>query len=194
MRLFVALDIEDGIRNRIAHFMEEVRDVTPDARWVNPESLHVTLKFIGEKPEAMVKQIEAALGTIQAGPIQLQFREIGFFPNARSARVFWVGIEADSELAQLAKSIEQMLAGIGIPEEKRTYSPHLTLARADRCSGAPRWRKGDKVNLQFSKLQARLEKTVPPDFGTMTAREFFLYRSQLSNKGARYTKIARFGL
>src|SRR5216684_2390138 len=101
MRLFVALDIEEGIRNRIAHFMEEMRAAAADARWVNPESLHVTLKFIGERPDAMVKEIEAALRTIEAGPIELQFREIGFFPTPTSARVFWVGIEADSGLAQL---------------------------------------------------------------------------------------------
>lgn len=198
MRLFVALDIEEDIRNRIAQFMDGVRATAPDARWLNPESLHVTLKFIGEKPDAMVKQIEAALDRIEAGPIELQFRETGFFPTARSARVFWVGIEADSGLAQLAKKVEQVSAGIGIPEEQRAFSPHLTLARAGigtgAGSGAPGWRKGDRVNRQFAKLQERLEKTAPLDFGTMTAREFFLFRSQLSSQGARYTKIARFGL
>ena len=198
MRLFVALDIEEDIRNRIAHFMDGVRTTAPDARWVNPESLHVTLKFIGEKPDAMVKQIEAVLGTIEAGPIEVRFRETGFFPTPGSARVFWVGIEADSGLAQLAKNVDQVSAGIGIPEEQRAFSPHLTLARAGTrtgtSSGVPRWRKGDRANRQFAKLQEKLEKTPPPDFGTMTAREFFLYRSQLSSQGARYTKIARFGL
>lgn len=194
MRLFVALDIEDGIRGRIAYFMENVRAAAPDARWVNPESLHVTLKFIGERPDAMVKQIEVALGVVEAGPIELRFRETGFFPTARAARVFWVGIEADRQLAQLAKNVELVLAGIGIPEEKRAFSPHLTLARAGTGSGAPGWRKGDKVNRQFAKLQEKLEKNVPQDFGRMTAHEFFLYHSQLSSKGTRYTKIARFGL
>jgi len=70
----------------------------------------------------------------------------------------------------------------------------LTLARAREASGAPGWRKGDKPNRQFTKLQEHLEKSASTDFGTMTAREFFLYRSQLSSKGSRYSKIARFGL
>lgn len=192
MRLFVALDIDEEIRKQIAQFVDEVSGLAPQARWVSSESLHVTLKFIGEKPDAMVDDIQSALQSISGAPCRVSFRGCGFFPTAKSARVFWVGIEADSGLATLAKRVENTLAKLGIPEEKREFSPHLTLARAAGGSGAPAWRKGDRPNRQFAALQSR--RAAPPEFGTMTAGEFFLYRSQLSPKGSRYTKIARFPL
>jgi 2'-5' RNA ligase len=194
MRLFVALDLEEEIRNRIQNFINQVRQLAPDVRWVNPESLHVTLKFIGEKPDSMVKQIEDTLAYIKGVPIELRFWKTGFFPTLRSARVFWVGIEAGAGLMQLAKNVEQALAGVGIPEEKRAFSPHLTLARASGGSGASRWRSGDKANRTFAKLQEKLAEPPAPDFGSMTAHEFLLYRSQLSPKGSHYSKIARFPL
>jgi 2'-5' RNA ligase len=194
MRLFVALDISEEIRSRIAHFMNELRGLAPAAKWVSPESLHITLKFIGEKPDAMVNEIEKQLQSIQAMPIELRFCNSGFFPAPKSARVFWIGIEAGPQLAQLAARVERQLTEIGIPAEKRAFSPHLTLARAGGGSGAPGWHKGDKPNRAFSVLQDKLMQSPPADFGTITALEFFLYRSQLSNKGAKYTKIARFQL
>jgi 2'-5' RNA ligase len=194
MRLFVALDLEEEIRNRIQNFVNEMHELAPDARWVNPESLHVTLKFIGEKPNSMVKQIEDTLTSIKGAPIELRFWKTGFFPTPRSARIFWVGIAAGAVLEKLANNVENSLAEIGIPKEKRAFSPHLTLARARGDSGAPRWRAGDKANRTFASLQQKLAELPPPDFGTMAAREFFLYRSQLSPKGSRYTKIARFPL
>jgi RNA 2',3'-cyclic 3'-phosphodiesterase len=194
MRTFVALDLDPEIRERIRVFMTELRDNAPNVRWVSEDSLHVTLKFIGEKPDPDVKRIETALKSIRDPQFQLSFKGTGFFPTPRAARVFWIGIEAEEGLAQLAKSVEEHLIQVGIPKETRAFSPHLTLARAKDGSGAPGWRKGDKPNRQFDALQAQLEKHPAPDFGTMTASEFFLYQSQLSSKGARYTKIARFDL
>lgn len=194
MRTFVALDLEPEIRERIREFAEEIRGLASEARWATVESLHVTLKFIGEKPDDTVKQIETSLNSVQAGEFQLRFSGAGFFPTPRAARVFWIGIAADETLKHLARIIEDSLAKMGIPKEERGFSPHLTLARARGRSGAPGWRKADKPNRQFAKLHDFLEKHPAPDFGTMTAREFFLYRSQLSSKGSQYTKIARFAL
>src|SRR5438128_5555427 len=159
MRIFVALDLEEEIRAQVRHFMDEVRRLAPGARWGRPESLHVTLKFIGEKPEAAVKQIEEALGSISAERFQMQFRGAGFFPTVKAARVFWVGIEGEAGLAGLAAKVEQSLAAVGVPEEQRDFSPHLTLARAGGGSGAPHWRKGDKVNQRFGQLQEKLTQS-----------------------------------
>jgi RNA 2',3'-cyclic 3'-phosphodiesterase len=194
MRIFVALDLDSAIRERIQKFVEEVRVTAPDARWISGEALHVTLKFIGEQPDAAIAQIEAALRSIRAGPFQVSFSGTGFFPTPRAARVFWIGIQAEDALTRLAKTIDESLGLIGIPKDDRAYSPHLTLARARGGSGAPGQRKGDKSNHQFAKLQEFLTTHSVPEFGTMTAREFFLYRSQLSSKGSQYTKIARFEL
>jgi RNA 2',3'-cyclic 3'-phosphodiesterase len=192
MRLFVALDIDQQIRDRIASFMGDMRGLAPAVRWVRPESLHVTLKFVGERPDSMVKDIENALRGISASSFQLAFSGAGFFPTAKSARVFWIGIRAGAALADLAAQIEGSLVPLGIEAEKRAFSPHLTLARAGNGSGAPGREKGDRPNRRFSALQAKLNTMPAPDFGTMSAAAFFLYRSQLSSRGAQYTKTARF--
>jgi RNA 2',3'-cyclic 3'-phosphodiesterase len=194
MRVFVALDIDDAIRARLEKFLDGVRNFTSEARWVRPESMHVTLKFIGEKPAEVVEEIKRALSAIRAGAIEISFRGYGFFPTSKSPRVFWIGIAAGPELGALAKSVDETTASLGVPQEEHGFSPHLTLAR--RGSGAPHLRKGDGVGASqvFQRLQEKLAAMPELDFGTMAAREFFLYQSQLMRGGARYTKIGHFGL
>jgi 2'-5' RNA ligase len=194
MRLFIALDIDDAIRAHISRFIDGVSGFAPEARWVKPESLHVTLKFIGEQSEPIVEQIKNALSAVKAAPMPIHFRGYGFFPTAKSPRVFWIGMEAGPELAVLAAAIDETTATLGIPKEDRAYSPHLTLARGSGGSGSPRWRKEDGPNRNFQRLQEKLAALPAPDFGTMTAHEFFLYQSKLSPKGSIYTKLAGFKL
>lgn len=194
MRIFLALDIDDGIRERIARFVEEVRNFAPDARWVKEESLHVTLKFIGEQPDTAVEQIKQALFNVQSETTEIQFRGYGFFPTPKSARVFWIGMEVGPALAALAAAIDERLSALGIAKEERAFSPHLTLARAAGGSGNPRRMRGDRSMCAFQLLQERLAKLTLPEFGTMMPREFFLYQSQLSPKGSKYTRLARFPL
>jgi 2'-5' RNA ligase len=194
MRIFVAIDIDDAIRNRVARFLDGVAGFAPDARWVRPESLHVTLKFIGEKPEEEIDKIKQALETIAASAFDVSFYGYGFFPSARSPRVFWIGIEGGPKLAALAVSVDEMLARLDIAKEEHAYTPHLTLARGAGGSGSPRRLKHDHPNSGFQRLQEKLAALPAPEFGTMTAREFFLYRSQLSPGGSKYTKLAGFQL
>jgi 2'-5' RNA ligase len=192
MRLFIALDIDDAIRDRITRFVERVQGLAPDARWVKPESMHITLKFIGEQPEPEVEHIKLALQSVNASATEIQFRGFGFFPTAKSGRVFWIGMEAGRQLASLASAIDEKMVALGISKEDRAFSPHLTLARGSGGSGSPRWRKGDGQNRAFTHLQEKLASLPPLEFGTMTPREFFLYQSQLSPKGSKYTKLERF--
>lgn len=193
MRIFVALDIEEAIRERIQRFLEGVRGFAPDARWVRPESLHVTLKFIGEKPAEAVEEIKHALSAIEARGMEITFRGYGFFPTPKAPRVFWVGIESGTRLAALATAVDTATAALGVPKEEHRFSPHLTLARG-ASSGTPRWRKGDGPNKSFQRLHEKLAVLPAPEFGTMTAREFFLYQSRLMRGGSQYTKIERFAL
>jgi RNA 2',3'-cyclic 3'-phosphodiesterase len=192
MRIFVALDIDDAIRRRIEQFMDGVREFAPDVRWAKPESLHVTLKFIGEQSLDVLDQLQQALSGVEADTFSLSLRGYGFFPTACSARVFWVGIEAGTELKKLAAGIDDACLPLGIGKEDREFSPHLTLARGG--SGAPARRKEDRVNRRFAKLQEKLSGFNSPEFGTMIAREFFLYESKISQYGARYSKIEKFDL
>jgi len=194
MRIFIALDLDEAIRERIDGFIEGVRGFAPDARWVLPESLHITLKFIGEKPAETIDEIKRALAGVELAAFDLGLKGYGFFPTAKSARVFWVGIESGPELVELAKSVDRITSALGIPKEDRPFSPHLTLARGGGSSGAPGWRKGDKPNRSFQILLEKLSRLPAPEFGTMTAREFFLYQSQLMRGGSRYTKLERFAL
>jgi len=194
MRIFAGIDLDAEIRNKIATFLEGVRPFAPDARWVSAESLHVTLKFIGEQKAEQVEAIRERLKRVQGQATTVRFSGTGFFPTPRSPRVFWIGIEAGPELAKLAGEIDKATEELGIEREDRAFSPHLTLARGGGGSGSPKWRKGDGPNTTFTLLHKRLAAMSELDFGTMTAREFFLYQSQLSPKGSKYTKLERFFL
>ncbi len=192
MRLFVALDIAADIRARIQRFVEGISGFAPDVRWMRPESLHVTLKFIGEKPDETVEKIKLALSSVRSKPLEIVFREYGFFPGLKLPRIFWIGLNGGPELASLAATIDEAMFALGVPKEIHPFSPHITLARAG--SGRPRQRKDDRPNRRFERLQEKLKALSAPEFGTMTAHEFFLYESKLSAEGSHYTKIARFEL
>ena len=192
MRIFVALDLEEEIRRRIVLYLQGLSGFAPEARWAAAESLHVTLKFIGEQPEEQIPALKEALASVQTTQISLAFRGYGFFPTARAPRVFWLGIEANEGLPNLATQVDIALAALAIPREEHAFTPHLTLARSG--SGAPRSRRKEKSISRFERLQKQLAAMPTPDFGTMTAREFFLYRSQLSPKGSQYSKLASFPL
>jgi 2'-5' RNA ligase len=190
MRLFLALDIDEEIRRRIERFVEGVRGFAPDVRFVGPESFHITLKFLGETN--LVEQIKSALHEVEGPQFPISFRGYGFFPGAKNARVFWVGIESGPELQELASAVDAAMAPLRFEREKGPYRPHLSLAR--RGSGRPGKVRGDQPNAVFAGLNYKLSQLPTPEFGTMTAREFYLYESKLSPRGAQYTKIEKFPL
>jgi 2'-5' RNA ligase len=194
MRVFIGIDLEDEVRTKIARFLEGVRGFAPEARWVRPESLHMTLKFVGEQKPEQVEGISDRLRRVEGSAIDIRLGGHGFFPTAKSPRVFWIGIQAGPELAELAATIDAGVAELGVPPEDRPFSPHLTLARGGSGSGSPKRRKSDRPNSTFAVLEKRLAAMGDLDFGTMTAREFILYQSQLSPKGSKYTKLQRFPL
>src|SRR5271165_1025415 len=134
MRLFVALDIDAGIRERITEFRNQMRPFAPDVRWVGPETFHVTLQFLGETKR--LDEIQRALRQVTGAPIAIAFGNAGFFPNSKSPRVFWAGMEADEHLQELVSSIAKVLQPLGFERDTGPFKPHLTLARAG--SGRPR--------------------------------------------------------
>jgi RNA 2',3'-cyclic 3'-phosphodiesterase len=182
MRLFVAIDIPGDVRAAISALVSKLRSACPKARWARIEGLHVTLKFIGETPDAKFSEIKSALALAAPRPsIAIHFRGVGFFPNARRPRVFWAGVEAGPELAALAAAVEDVLQPLGIPRETRAFSPHLTLARFD----PPR---------PVEELHAAIEKLGPLEFGSVIAGEFYVYQSVLKRGGSEYTRLANFPL
>jgi len=193
MRIFIGIDLDSDVRARIERFIEGVQGFAPDARWVHPESLHITLKFIGEQAPDQAEAVTERLRQIESGAIEIRVAGYGFFPTAKALRVFWIGIHAP-QLPELAVSIDAAVNELGIPREDRPYSPHLTLARTGGRSGSPKRLKSDSPNTTFAVLEKRLAAMSEIDFGTMTAHEFILYQSELSPGGSKYTKLERFGL
>jgi RNA 2',3'-cyclic 3'-phosphodiesterase len=179
MRIFIALDIPTEVRARLTEYMERARMLAPEARWARVEGLHVTLKFVGEVSDARVQEMKIALASVKAAPVAVRFAGVGFFPNVRAARVFWAAVDGGEDLPRLASAIDVALAALDIVREAKPYQPHMTLARA---AARP-----------LHQLQPLLADA-PPQFGTMTAREFFLYLSQPQKGGSKYTKLERFGL
>jgi len=180
MRLFVALEIPSRVRKNLAELLQSLRVVSPQTRWVRPENLHVTLKFIGEVPEARLGAIRSALAGVDSDqPVTLDFRGLGFFPNEKHPRVFWAGIEASPNLKSLAAEIDKAMEKLGIPREQRPFSPHLTLARFE----PPRLAE---------QLRAAIQEHAARDFGALRTGQFHLIESKLKPSGAEYTTVESF--
>ena len=178
MRIFVALDIAGDVHRALEAFVACLKPVAADARWVRPEGMHITVKFLGEVSPEKVERIEGELAMVRSETaVDMQFRGVGFFPNERQPRVFWVGVEASPNLAELAADIETRLEKLGIPREGRAFRPHLTLARFTSTRGLDR-------------LREALAASPPGEFGRMRTDRFHLYQSRLWPGGAVYTKLA----
>jgi RNA 2',3'-cyclic 3'-phosphodiesterase len=180
VRLFVALEIPSTVRENLSALMAELKAISREPRWVRPENLHVTLKFLGEVADARVDAIRAALGGVRSKqPVALDFRGMGFFPNEKHPRVFWAGMEASPNLKQLAGDIEAAMEKSGIAREQRPFSPHLTLARIESRA-------------MPEKLRSAIAQNAQREFGALRTNEFHLIQSKLKPSGAEYTTLARF--
>lgn len=184
MRLFVALEIPADVRAAVAELIARLKPLCRAARWARPEGMHVTLKFIGhEIADADAEKLaaaRAALATVKsAEPVEIEYRGMGFFPDARRPRVVWCGVRASPNLAPLAADIENALAPLGIPAEGRAFVPHLTLARFKTPEGVVA-------------LAREAEKYAETEFGSACDAEFHLFESKLKPGGAEYRKIQSF--
>ena len=183
MRLFVAVNLPGEIRERLATVQDRLRDVQADVSWVRPENLHVTLKFLGETEEKRLPSIRLALAEVSraVSPFSMEVAGVGSF-GGRVPRVVWVGVrEGAQPLVDLARQVENALARLGIPKEKREFTAHLTLGRVR----SPRNAQG---------LLARLQEVRGEEFGTIAARAFELMQSELRPSGSIYTVLERCSL
>lgn len=182
MRLFVAIALKESLRGAIVQFQQDLKPAAPELRWVRPEGMHLTLKFIGHVEDDTLPQITKALAQVKAdAPAEIDCREAGFLPNERRPRVLFVAISADPVLAELAQKIEDALAPLGIEREARAFRAHLTLARFPK--GKPR---------SIQRLKEKISQLPSRNFGQFHPEEFFLIQSQLSPGGAKYTTLERF--
>ncbi len=135
VRLFVAINPPEAVRERIGAGTAELRRLG-GVRWVDPDALHVTLKFIGASDEGRADEVVASLRRVAAGhaPFDVGLSGVGAFPSLRRPRVVWVGTAPSPELARLQGEIEAALEELGIEREERGFSAHITLGRARRGS------------------------------------------------------------
>jgi 2'-5' RNA ligase len=180
MRLFVALEIPSAVREDLAALLQYLRAASPRTRWVRSENLHVTLKFMGEVPETKLAATRSALAGVHSDqPVTVDFHGLGFFPNEKRPRVFWAGIEASPNLKTLAADIERVVEKLGIPCERRPFSPHLTLARFEP-PGLP------------EKLRSAIRENAAREFGSLRTNQYHLIESKLKPSGAEYTTLESF--
>jgi RNA 2',3'-cyclic 3'-phosphodiesterase len=180
VRLFVALDLPDAVRRALAELIANLKPKSRGARWVQPENLHITLKFIGHVGNEKLSPIQSELSSIHAAqPIELHFRGMGFFPNERRPSAFWCGVAGSPNLVELAADINRALVPLSIEAETRPFTPHLTLARF----------KSDKGVREVVQAATDMKST---DFGAATETNFHLYESLLKSTGAQYNRVASF--
>jgi 2'-5' RNA ligase len=188
MRLFVALDIDQAIQQRLDDYVRTLQPRLSGVRFVRSSNYHVTLKFLGELPTS--DAVRERLREVRATGFEINVHGVGFFPNVRAPRVFWAGIDG-AALGALAHDVDQALASLGFPRESE-FHPHLTLAR--NGSGRPRPLREKRSPEVFAQLSTIVASAPVPEFGTMTARQFFLYESKLSPTGPSYSKLEAFEL
>ena len=130
----MALNLPDEVRQALWSAAAPLRELGLPLKWAPPEGIHVTLKFLGEVPEAREPELRAALGRAAAGgrALPLVVRGFGAFPGLERPRVIWAGLEPDRALEVLQGRVEQQFVPLGFPSESRPFRPHMTLGRAAR--------------------------------------------------------------
>ena len=190
MRLFVALELPDAWRNAalaVRTALEAALDVESSSalRWVRPDLLHVTVRFLGEFPDAEVNRLQAALDRhIEAVDLALSLGEVGRFGSPQRTQVVWLGVAGDSAtLRSLAERVDRACLEAGAPPEARAFQPHLTLARVrERTSSEAR-----------RAIAAAVDALEPPAPMAFRAHDVALVRSTLGGGAPRYETLSRHG-
>jgi 2'-5' RNA ligase len=191
LRLFVAIELPDAWKEAVAAYQRRLQErISIDAprvrlRYVRPEGVHLTLKFLGETPANRLPSIEGALSqAVTTAPnFRLELRRVGSFSDRRAARVVWAGVAGDTDaLRLLAERVDTRLASAGFARERRGFMPHLTIARLpDAMSQAER---------ELVVAASNAIALAPQD--AMLVGYVSLMRSHLGPGGTRYERLARF--
>ena len=184
MRLFLAMEISDAVRKRLGEFISQLDHAARGAKWISPQNIHLTLKFLGHVEEDKAEKISSALKEVAARHtvFDLDLVGTGGFPNASRPRVIWVGGHDQSgTLYRLQADVEATMIALGFPPEDRAFVAHLTLGRI----------KNPTPN---QKLAAALELAASKSFGLTHVEEIHLIESQLRPQGPLYTKIGSWKL
>lgn len=184
VRLFIALILPDEIKRKLGTLIDDLRPRTATIRWVVSQNMHLTLKFIGERPEKDIEPIAAAIeeAVKGRGKFNVRVKKCGGFPNLRNPRVLWVGIEGAEPAIEMAREINKELVPLGIEADKRPFSPHLTLGRIKK-----------KIKPDLSPLASYME-SLNFDAGSTILDRVALVKSTLTPGGPIYENLKVFEL
>ena len=173
IRTFIALELPQELKKALADLQAELRSRTDCVRWVKPEQIHLTLKFLGPTEEGLVEPVARILSNLAQGvtPFRTQIAGLGAFPNSRNPKIIWVGMPGDQgNLLQFQEQLEDALAHVGFAKEKRPFSPHLTLGRVKEGKGK-------------RELEQLIETYQSKDLGSFAADTIVFFRSDLHPTG-----------
>ena len=184
LRTFIAIELDEPLRIALRSVQDKLKRHVPpgSVKWVGPDGIHLTLKFLGDTPRSRVSEIETALQTACAGLGAFEFsvEGRGCFPNFRRPRVVWVAVrEKSGTLVRLQAAVERTVAPLGWPTEERAFSPHLTLGRVS---------KGADSRTAAAVGQA-VEKAVVEQIGLQQVTAVSLIQSDLRPTGAVYSRL-----
>ena len=184
IRSFVAIELTQETREKLVIIQEQIKQSQAKVRWVNPNGIHLTLKFLGNIHPAQVDEIAetAAREVENEPPLTLRPSGLGAFPIRRKPRVIWIGMEGEVQrLTEIQSRVENALEPLGFVREKRPFRPHLTIGRVK----------------DHRRLQALIDAMTAlelPEFDSFDVTEIILYKSDLRPTGAIYTKLHRMSL
>ncbi len=178
VRSFIALELAPEIQKQLRQIQAELKKSGADVKWVNPEGIHLTLKFLGNVSPELLEEIKKLINQLAKSykSFELKISQLGAFPKIEYPRVIWVGMEQrENQVVKLAQDLEERLIQLGFLREKRAFKSHLTLGRVRSAHNRD----------QLKKLLQSL--TFPRT--TMQAGTLILFKSTLTPKGAIYQAL-----
>jgi len=175
MRVFIGIKLSDHVHEEIEKFLKPFKKSSTPIRWVKPENVHLTLKFIGEIPEEKYRQIARCLGEIQfnTGPFQLKLSGCGKFGRGDTLNILWIGVNTGNALKEIYNRIENSLAKIHIEKENRPFKAHITVGR-------------NKKNYNFKNFFQLMEEKSHQPITEFTVSGFQIFESKLKPEGPMY--------
>jgi len=180
IRSFLAFELPPEIRAVVSNVSHEIKTSLLDLRWVKPENIHLTMVFMGNVHYEDLDQINKAVSSVclRYGPFNISIKGTGVFGSRRSPRVLWVGLDGDLErMSYFRDALQKHLKPFGIKQEKRRFSPHLTLGR---------FRKGDRPGAHPDTILSRYLELDSP---VCSIGELIQFKSDLKPGGAVYTRL-----
>jgi len=183
MRAFIAIELPKDIRDSLCLLQEAFKQTGSDVKWVEPQNIHLTLKFLGERDEKRIKQIEEVVEEVakENRAFTMRINSIGAFPRLEAPRVIWVGLgKGEMETVKIAQELDEKIATLGIPKEERPFSSHITIGRVRSPAKREKLIQGLKVLSQETVWKNQ----------EFQAGKITLFKSTLSPKGPFYEVIS----